>query len=597
MDEALDTSALAGAVRTGKATAAGLAAEALARADAYDGVQPQAWIMRLTADAVLARAREADARAAAGEDLPLAGVPFAVKDNIDLAGVPTTVACPAFAYQPAADAAVIERLSRAGAVPIGKTNMDQFATGLTGSRSPYGACGCVFNRAYISGGSSSGSAVAVAAGLVPFALGTDTAGSGRAPAAFNGLVGFKPTRGRWSTRGVVPACRSLDCVSVLARSAADAALIDQVLAGFDPADPYARAAPADAPAAGALRLALPGRLDWMSDRQSEALFERAVAAARGLCAEVVEVDLEPFVECARLLYQGPWVAERAAALGPILRERPAALHPVIRAIVTAAAHVTAAEAFEGFYRLKTYERSAQALWARADILLLPTTPTTFRIAEVLAEPFGLNAALGTYTNFVNLLDMAAVSVPAGFHDSGAGFGVSLIGPAWSDRTLLGLAGRLMAALPVERPPIDLAQREARVTLAVVGAHLNGLPLHWQLTSRHARFLGAARTVPAYRLYAMAGGPPQRPALVFDADGGAAIEVELYELDLAAFGSFTAEVAPPLAIGAVTLADGAEVRGFVAEPRALAGAREITGFGGWRAFLHREAGKGDHEAES
>jgi allophanate hydrolase len=569
--------ATAAAVKAGATRAVEVAQAALGRARAYDAIQPQTWISRLAEEAVLERARTVDARLAGGEDLPLAGVPFAIKDNIDLAGLPTTAACPAFAYEPAEDAAVVARLVAAGAVPIGKTNLDQFATGLTGSRSPYGALGCVFDRAYISGGSSSGSAVAVAAGIVPFALGTDTAGSGRVPAAFNGLVGFKPTRGRWSARGVVPACRSLDCVSAFTGDVADAALVDAVLAAPDPADPFSRAAAPVEPRARTL--GVPRALDGL-DPPSQRLFEAAIRRAEAAGLVLAEIDLAPFLACGRLLYEGPWIAERAAALGAFLRDHAAAMHPVVRALIRGGAGVSAVDAFEGLYALKAHEQTARATWERVDALMLPTTPGAFRIAEVLAEPFALNTRLGLYTGFVNLLDMAAVGIPAGYY--GPGFGVSLIGPAWSEARLLALAGRLSWKEP--RPPLDLSAPAPSVKLAVVGAHLSGMPLNHQLTSRGARLARRCRTAPTYRLYAMAGSRPPKPALVHAAAHGGAIDVEVYDIGLDVFGSFVAEVPPPLAIGTVELEDGESVKGFVAEPRATDGATEITHLGGWRAYM-------------
>jgi allophanate hydrolase len=577
---------VADAVNGGARTAEAVARGALARIAAYDAVQPQVWIERLSEAAVLAQARAVDARIAAGERLPLAGVPVAVKDNIDVEGAATTAACPAFAYRPVRSATVIERLQAAGAVVVGKTNLDQFATGLVGTRSPYGAPGCVFDRGYVSGGSSSGSAVAVAAGLVPLALGTDTAGSGRVPAAFNGLVGFKPTKGRWSTRGLVPACRSLDCITVFAADAADAARVDEVLAAFDVEDPFSRrpgdAAPRDhaedRPTIGVPR---PGQLNFFGDAQSAALFAAAVERARGI-GHVVEVDIAPLLAAAQLLYQGPWVAERTAALKDLLARNPAAIHPVVRAIVQGGVGVSAVEAFEGQYRLAGYARAAEGIWYGVDVLLLPTAPTIYRIAELAAEPVALNANLGLYTNFVNLLDMSAVAVPAGFRDNGTGFGVTFVGPASADRSLLALAQAWGPA--AARPPLDLGERPMAVKLAVVGAHLHGMPLHWQLTSRNARLAASTTTSPEYRLYAMAESTPPKPALVHVGEGGAAIPVEVYELEMEAFGSFTVDVPAPLAIGSVTLADGSTVKGFVAEPRALDGAKDITASGGWRAYI-------------
>jgi allophanate hydrolase len=386
---------IANAVRSGKRSAVEVARDALDRAAAYDEVQPQTWITRLSDTDVASRAAEVDARVTRGEDLPLAGVPFAIKDNLDLAGAPTTAACPAFAYTPTGDAQVVARLIAAGAVPMGKTNLDQFATGLTGARSPYGALGCVYDRTRISGGSSSGSAVAVAAGIVAFALGTDTAGSGRVPAAFNGLTGFKPTRGRWSTRGLVPACRSLDCVGVFTHDLTDAALIDSLLSDFDEADPFSRAQPAE-PLATSGVLGVPREKDliWFGDAEAERLYEAAVKRARDGGGALEEVDISPLLACGRLLYDGPWVAERAAALGPFLREHAGAIHPVVRAIVQAGAALTASDVFDGYYALKAHERAAQAVWNRVDALFLPTAPTIYRISEVLAEPFALNANLG-----------------------------------------------------------------------------------------------------------------------------------------------------------------------------------------------------------
>jgi allophanate hydrolase len=551
---------------------------------------PAIWIVPPDAARLRARAAELEALpAAARATLPLFGVPFAVKDNIDVAGLPTTAGCPAFAYTPERSATVVERLVEAGAVLIGKTNLDQFATGLVGTRSPYGALGAVYNRDYVSGGSSSGSAVGVAAGLVAFALGTDTAGSGRVPAAFNHLVGFKPTKGRWSTRGVVPACRTQDCVSVFASTAAEAAVLDGVLTGLDPDDPFSRRAPASGAATPTTRFRLglprPDQLNWFSDAHAARLFERAVQRLVAAGAEPVEVDIAPLLAAAALLYQGPWVAERTLVAEHLLRTRPGAIEPTVRAILQGGFAISAMDAFRADYELRAHQRAAEAIWAKADVLVLPTTATTYRLREVIAEPFALNSNLGLYTNFVNLLDMSAVALPAGFRDNATAFGVSLIGPAWADRALLELARRYEEIAPMPQPPpIDTAGVKPGVQLAVVGAHLAAMPLHWQLTSRDARLVRRCKTAPAYRLYAMAGSTPPKPALVHVGEGGAAIEVEVYELGLEAFGSFVVDVPPPLAIGTVILEDGAEVKGFVAEPRALDGASDITALGGWRAYI-------------
>ena len=574
---------IAAAVNLGKLSAVAVAEETLARAEAYDAIQPQIWISRATREQFLEAAKAVDARVAAGETLPLAGVPFAAKDNIDVAGFETTAACPAFAYRPEASAGVIERLTAAGALCLGKTNLDQFATGLNGSRSPYGIPRNAYNLAYVSGGSSSGSSVAVAAGLVPFALGTDTAGSGRVPAAFNHLVGFKPTKGRWSTRGLVPACRTLDCITVFTDDTADARLIDEVIASFDQEDPFSKAL-ADAPVKPRT-FGVPRRdqRNFFGDLESEYLYGRALEKLAEL-GDVVEIDYAPLQEAALLLYGGPWVAERTAAMADILATNPEAVDPTVREVVEKGVPMTAVDLFNGIYRLAQLKRYADTLWSEIDVMAFPTAGTTYRVAEMLAAPVALNSNLGAYTNFVNLLDMAALAVPAGIRANGTGFGITLIGPADTDCALLDVADSYLATADLPSPPpLDLEGKMQTVKLAVVGAHLKDMPLHWQLTSRDATFVGAFETAPNYRLYAMADSVPPKPALVHSADG-AAIKVEVYELGVAEFGSFVAEVPPPLAIGTVTLADGSSVKGFVSEPRATEGAEDVTALGGWRAYI-------------
>ncbi|MEI9965178.1 MAG: allophanate hydrolase [Caulobacteraceae bacterium] len=390
----------------------------------------------------------------------------------------------------------------------------------------------------------------------------------------------------------MPACRSLDCITVFTGQAADAALVDQILAAFDAEDPYSRRAPAGAPAApGAFRFGVPrpAQLNFLGDGQSARLFVAAVERLAAMGGQAVEVDIAPLLEAAQLLYAGPWVAERTAALEDLLKRNPTAIHPVVRAIVQGGTAVSGVDAFKGAYRLQALQRIADAMWERIDALVLPTAPTIYRIAELMAEPVALNSNLGLYTNFVNLLDMSAIAVPAGFRDNGTGFGVTLMGPPWADRALLALAGRYEQAGPAfAPPPLDLVGRPRGVTLAVVGAHLHGMPLHWQLTSRDARLVRRTRTAPAYKLYAMTNTTPLKPALTHVGEGGAAIELEVYELSVEAFGSFVTEVPPPLAIGTVTLEDGTETKGFVAEPRAMAGADDITALGGWRAYIASRA---------
>jgi allophanate hydrolase len=581
----LSASDIAEAVNSGRTSAGDIIEDVLGRLAAYDAIQPQAWISRASPDALRARAAEIDASVKAGEALPLAGVPFAVKDNIDAFGFATTAACPEFAYHPEANATVVAKALAAGAILVGKTNLDQFATGLNGTRSPYGAPRCVFHRDYVSGGSSSGSAVAVGAGLVAFAFGTDTAGSGRVPAAFNHLTGYKPTRGRWSTTGLVPACRTLDCITVLTEDARDAVLIDGVVGGFDASDAYSRPMEPVRRPTRRIGVARPARLNWCGDIHSEYLYVQALQRLTGMGHELVEIDLAPLSAAAALLYSGPWVAERTAAVSDFLRKSADAFDPTVRQIVESGLSVTGVDTFNGVYKLADYKRQADAIWASIDVLMLPTAPTIYRVAEMRASPLALNANLGIYTNFVNLLDMVAVAVPAGFRPNGTGFGITFIGPAWTDASLLSLAATWAGDSTYAPPALDIAKdhRMDTIKLAVVGAHLEGMPLHWQLTSREAKFVQATTTAATYKLYAMAGSVPPKPALVHDADGGAPIAVEVYELDVSAFGSFVAEVPPPLAIGTVTLADGEQVKGFVAEPRALTGATDITHFGGWRVY--------------
>ena len=501
---------------------------------------------------------------AAPADLPLYGVPFAIKDNIDLAGTPTTAACPAFAYTPYRSAFVVQRLLAAGAIPIGKTNMDQFATGLTGTRTPYGACASVADPRYISGGSSSGSAVVVADGTVPFALGTDTAGSGRVPAAFNAIVGLKPSLGRVATSGVVPACRSLDCVSLLTSDVRDAARVLAVAAGRDPADPYSRAAPrprgqAEPPAPGppgapAARIAVPrpDGLTFGGDEQAAAAWQDSLRRAAALGWELTEIDFAPFAETAALLYGGPWVAERFAAVGSFIAAHPEAVDPVVRAIVMAGRDIAAVDAFRAMHRVRELALQSAAVWRAADALLLPTAPTLFTAAEIAQAPFARNTLLGTYTNFVNLLDLCAIAVPGGTRADGLPFGISLIAPAGAEDELVALASQWGR----EHEDGHAADGVGMVALAVVGAHLSGEPLNGQLVALGARLRETVRSAPTYRLYALPDTEPPKPGLLGGAPAeGDGIELEIWELAAEAFGRFVAAVPAPLSIGTVTLADG------------------------------------------
>jgi len=523
---------------------------------------------------------------AASDELPLYGVPFAIKDNIDLAGTPTTAACPAFAYTPYRSAFVVQRLIAAGAIPIGKTNMDQFATGLTGTRTPYGACASVADPRYISGGSSSGSAVVVADGTVPFALGTDTAGSGRVPAAFNAIVGLKPSLGRIGTSGIVPACRSLDCVSLMTTDVADAARILAVAGGRDPADPYSRATPTAGagaapavPGAAGARLAVPQAdgLTFGGDAQAAVAWQHALRRAAALGWELTEIDFAPFAETAALLYGGPWVAERYAAVGSFIAAHPEAVDPAVREIIMAGRDIGAVQAFRAAHRVRELALQSAGVWQQADALLLPTAPTLFTAAEIAEEPFARNTLLGTYTNFVNLLDLCAIAVPAGGRADGLPFGVSLIAPAGAEDGLVALASQWCGE-------DGAAAAAGTVALAVVGAHLSGEPLNGQLVALGARLRETVRSAPTYRLYALADTEPAKPGLVGGAPAeGDGIELEIWELAVAAFGQLVAAVPPPLSIGTVTLADGRAVKGFLCESSAVTGAPDITAHGGWRAY--------------
>ena len=519
----------------------------------------------------------AEQQAAFPGDGPLGGLTFALKDNIDLAGIPTTAADPRNTAPAATSAFVVERLLDAGAVPVGKTNLDQYATGLVGTRSPYGSCTSVFSAEHVSGGSSSGSAVAVASGVVDFALGTDTAGSGRVPAAFNGIVGIKPTRGLVSTRGVVPACRTLDCVTVMARSVSTARRAFEVMAAYDAADPYSRRF-AEAPRpVGPPVIGVPSG-DLELDPAHEIAWKQAIERARDL-GVVVPVDVAPLLEAAELLYAGPWLAERWLAFGDRMDDDPA-VDPTVRAIVRRGASLTAAEAFAGFSRLAELARAAEPLWARLDALLLPVTPTHPTLAEVAAQPVGVNSRLGRFTNMTNLLDLCAVAVPGPMRPDSLPFGVQLLAPAGHDATLIDLAASWCGEPAAEAPPAE------GVLLAVAGAHLTGQLLNGDLVSRGAQLVRATRTATDYRMYVV-DGPLPRPGLtrvVGDPPLGAGIEVEVWRLPAGELAGFVATVLPPLALGPLQLADGSSVLGFVCTADGADPAREITSYGSWRAWL-------------
>lgn len=567
------------------------------------------WIHRVPTHDVLERAR---CLTALGTDerktLPLFGLPFAIKDNIDAAGHPTTAACPAYAYVAEKDAFVVARLLKAGAILIGKTNLDQFATGLVGTRSPYDACPNALDPEYISGGSSSGSAVAVASGLVSFALGTDTAGSGRVPAAFNNIVGLKPSRGLLSAGGVVPACRTLDCVSVLALTAQDAHSVLAVAQAFDVDDPFSRAAPQPGPAAAwrtrldDVRIAMPRSedLEFFGDTASAAAFSESVGAAERIGARVETIDFRPFAEAARLLYEGPWVAERTLVVRDLLERDPDALHPATRAVVETGCEHSAIDAFQAMYRIAALRRQAEEVLQGYDALLLPTAPTIYTIAEVERDPIQLNSNLGTYTNFLNLFDMCGVAVPARFRTDGLPFGVTLVGPAFSDVALLEMAGALHRSADVTlgatgKPLSDVSgpvlqsiegsTEPDRMQVAVCGAHMRGLALSHQLLALGGEFEREALSAPHYNLYAFEAMDPPRPGLVRTGAGeSAGIELELWSLPNENIGALLQLIVPPLGLGTIELSDGGTAHGFLCEAYAVDQATDITDLGGWRNFL-------------
>jgi allophanate hydrolase len=586
---------IATANRDGASTPEAAVARAFARVRAHG----DAAVFISLRDEADARAEARELRALGPQGRPLFGVPIAVKDNIDVGGLETTAACPTFAYRAKRDAAAVAALRAAGAIVIGKTNLDQFATGLAGVRSPYGIPRNPLDAALIPGGSSSGSAVAVSAGIVPLALGTDTAGSGRVPAMLNNIVGLKPSLGLVSTAGVVPACRTLDSVSVFALTVEDAWLALGQIAGPDARDPYSRVVPlgplGPMPARPMIGVPMPGQRIFFGDGQAADDYQSALERLMRLGASITEIDIEPFYEAARLLYEGPWVAERYVTARDVIASSPESLHPVTLEIILEGARKSAAEVFTALYRVEELRRIADSVFRAVDALALPTAPTVYTLEQILADPIRLNSRLGTYTNFVNLLDLCGLAVPAALHPSRRPFGLTLLGAKGADASLasIGRAFQRDANLPLgalnrglphgDDLPSELAADET--ALAVVGAHISGMPLNGELRRLGARFREATTTAPNYRLYELAGVEPARPGLLRVAtDRGVPIEVEVWALRYDALGHFLSSVPSPLSIGTVTLADGRAVKGFLVEVEGLAGARDISAFGGWRRFV-------------
>lgn len=583
-----DVARLKAAYASGETTPAKVIADCLA--DIQASRASNAWIYVLSAEEI-----KPYLDALAGkrpEDCPLWGVPFAIKDNIDLAGVPTTAACPDFAYMPSRHAFVVQRLIDAGAIPLGKTNLDQFATGLVGTRSPYGEVPNAMVPEYVSGGSSSGSAWAVAKGQVCFALGTDTAGSGRVPAAFNGLIGCKPTRGRLSIEGVVPACKSLDCVTFFTHTTEDASLLLSITSADNPEDGYSRPAmQVRGLASPQLRIGIPtsDQLEFFGNAEYAALFGEAIEKLRASGVTLVDIDFSPFLAAARLLYQGPWVAERYAAVGDFIESHPDAALEVIQHIILPGKHLSAVDAYNGQYALQALKRAADRQLQSVDAILIPTAGTCFTRAELALDPIGLNSKLGTYTNFMNLLDYAALAIPAGVTPRGLPFGVTLFASAFCDERLLAMAARISPVIAGESLlPQTLnafpAPGPGYITVAVCGAHLQGMALNWQLAQRNAVLLESVRSAPRYRFYALAGGPPYRPGMVRVSEGGVSVAMELWAVPQEHFGSFVAGIPAPLGIGKVETEDGRWVPGFICEAIGMEGATDISAVGDWRAYM-------------
>ena len=528
------------------------------------------------------------------EDAPLWGIPFAIKDNIDLAGLPTTAACPEFSYMPENSATVVQRLIDAGAIPVGTTNLDQFATGLVGVRSPYGVPQNAIDAMLVPGGSSSGSAVAVARRLVSFSLGTDTAGSGRVPSALNGIVGLKPSKGLLSCKGVVPACRSLDCVSIFAGNVADVETVFSVAKGHDSKDPFSRKSPTVtlSKCSFVFGVPRPEQLKFFGNREFEALYFSAVARMEGLGGVKREIDFSPFEAAARLLYEGPWLAERYLVVGKLIETHPDAVLPVTRSIIEKGATFLATDAFSASYKLAELRMEVDSIWETMDFILLPTAGLAPTLKEVADDPIGINSKLGTYTNFVNLLDLCGCAIPADIDGPVLPFGITLLAPAFHDEAVLDYAARYLDEKKHQNKTSASETNPDEILLAVCGAHMRGLPLNAQLTNLGGRFVREAKTAPVYKMITLpkTGTLPPRPGLVRVGESdvthasGHAFAVELWALPRANLGEFMQNVVKPLAIGSVELDNNETVLGFVCEAYAAKGAEDISSYGGWRVWL-------------
>ncbi len=598
----LTIKSLRDAYKNGSLTPAELIETILSKSNEYD--DHNIWIRRLSLEEIKPYLDRLATYTV--DELPLYGVPFAIKDNIDLAGIETTAACTDFAYTPEKSAFVVEQLINAGAIPIGKTNMDQFATGLVGTRSPepWGACKNAFDKQYISGGSSSGSAVAVSLGLASFSLGTDTAGSGRVPASFNNLVGLKPSKGLLSMSGVVPACRSLDCVSIFALTTDDANEVLEQAAVYDVDDQYARPVSFDnnyrqyGLPDTSFSFAVPreDQLKFFGNDAASELFQQTAKEMQSLGGKKIELDFSVFLQAAILLYEGPWVAERYVAIEELITTHPEQLLPVIKTIIGSAEDKKATDAFKAEYKMQNYRVQAKEILRQFDFLLTPTTGTIYTIDEVNADPIKLNSNLGYYTNFMNLLDCTAVAVPAGYLDNGLPWGVSLVSTCMTDRKLLSYANRWQqfkqmspgkTGNSLDKTDAKEIQFSSMIELVVCGAHLDGLPLNWQLKERGATLVEKTFSTEKYRMYVIAGAI-ERPGMVRDEDNGHALEIEVWKISPSEFGSFVAAIPGPLGIGKVEVSDGRWLPGFICESFAVDATKDITDLGGWRNYLSSKA---------
>lgn len=531
--------------------------------------------------------------------LPLWGVPFVIKDNIDLANIPTTAACKEYSYTPTESATVVKELIEAGAIPVAKSNLDQFATGLVGTRSPYGPCHNAFDYKTISGGSSSGSAVSLAFNLCSFSLGTDTAGSGRVPAAFNNLIGLKPSKGLLSTKGVVPAVRSQDVVSIFALNSQDAYSVMDVCAQFDKEDEFSRDKDSLTPPAWSqeLVIGIPDKtcLMFAGDEQAEQNFSETITLIETLGYRTKEVPFSAWIETAKLLYGGAWVAERYVAIEDFFEKNESLMDPTVAQIVAGARNQSAADAYKGAYALQKAQRQTQLIWQDVgiDCMMTPTTPTIYSIEQVANDPLGLNSILGTYTNFMNLLDYAAVAMPTGFREDNLPTGVTFFAPAGSDGELLKLTDHLhkkfvsvSGACKIEVPNANPFHFDTahEILVAVVGAHLVGFPLNSQLVERGAKLLDVTQTAPKYEFFELSSRPILKPGLVKQSGTGKSVEVEIWAMPKQHLGSFLALIPSPLGLGKVELIDGREVVGFICEPYGIEGATNISHTGGWRNWM-------------